>query len=350
VGAGGRIGFDGTWLTPDGRGHARVQREFLRTAAALGVEDLTVFVPERPDEGALPAVLSWRYVRAPASPMVVWEQWRRPRLARREGLAVVFTLSERAALWGPPEVAWVFEHPRLRARRARETAAPLRQRVVDAVTLALFPLSMRRAAVVLAGSEATARDLPVPARVVYPGVSESFAPGDAEPSYFLHLASDDPRENGRVVLEAYAQLGGGPELVIGGRPPASLRAAADELGVPVRWTGYVPDEELPALYRGAIAYVDPSLYEGFGQQALEALACGTPAIASSATSLPEVVGDAGILVRPDDVGGFAAAMQRLAGDRDLRADLSRRALERAAGFSWERTVRECLAACGEAAG
>jgi glycosyltransferase involved in cell wall biosynthesis len=170
-----------------------------------------------------------------------------------------------------------------------------------------------------------------------------------EPSYFLHLASDDPRENGAVVLEAYGRLESRPGLVVAGSAPPALRERAAALGVEARWAGYQPEEALPDLYRGAIAYVDPSLYEGFGLQALEALACGTPAIVSNRTSLPEVVGDAGILLDAFDVEGFAAAMRRLSTDAPLRAELSRRALAQAGRFSWERTVHECLAACVAAA-
>jgi len=251
----------------------------------------------------------------------------------------VLTLSERAALWGPPRVVYVFEHPRLRARRNREVGAPARQRLVDAVTLALFSLAQRRAAAVLAASEATRRDLGR-GTVVYPGVSSGFSPGDAERRYFLHIASHDPRDNTETALAAYERAGLDLPLVVGG----SRRVEGDG----VEFVGYRTGEALADLYRGAIAYVDPSLYEGFGLQALEALACGTPAIVSNVTSLPEVVGDAGVLLDPLDVDGFVAAMRRLASDEALRADLSRKAVAQAARFTWERTVRACLAACADA--
>jgi glycosyltransferase involved in cell wall biosynthesis len=102
------------------------------------------------------------------------------------------------------------------------------------------------------------------------------------------------------------------------------------------------------LYRGAIAYVDPSLYEGFGLQAAEALACGTPVIASNRTSLPEVVGDAGILLDPHDVAGFAGAMRRVVEDEAFAGDLRTKALIQAGRFTWERTTRGVLAACSQA--
>jgi alpha-1,3-rhamnosyl/mannosyltransferase len=216
----------------------------------------------------------------------------------------------------------------------------------------LFTLAMRRAGAVLAASESTARDL-APLRraeVVYPGVSEVFSPGDAEPAHFLHIASDDPRDNSAVALEAYARLDRPPPLVVAGRPPEALRARAGALGLEIDWRGFVTGDALADLYRGAIAYVDPSLYEGFGLQAAEALACGTPAIVSNVTSLPEVVGDAGVLLDPHDVDGFADAMRRLEEDPALRAELSGRAVERAGRFSWERSARATLAAARALAG
>src|SRR5205085_9620984 len=108
------------------------------------------------------------------------------------------------------------------------------------------------------------------------------------------------------------------------------------------WPGYVGDAALVDLYRAAFAYVDPSLYEGFGLQAAEALACGTPVIASNTTSLPEIVGDAGLLLDPSDVAGFAQAMRRVCTEPELRSTLSRRALDRR--FRWSDTARQVFGA------
>ena len=130
-----------------------------------------------------------------------------------------------------------------------------------------------------------------------------------------------------------------------GRPPAlQRRARAAGVADSIRWAGFQRARACRPLPR-AIAYVDPSLYEGFGLQAAEALACGTPVIASNTTSLPEVVGDAGILLDPHDVAGFAEAMRRVADDGTLAADLQAKALARACRFTWEHTARELLKAC-----
>ena len=108
----------------------------------------------------------------------------------------------------------------------------------------------------------------------------------------------------------------------------------------VRFTDYVRREDLPTLYSGALALTFPSLYEGFGLPVLEAMSCGTPVIASTASSVPEVVGDAGILLDPHRPDAWAAAVQRLMADPGLREELSRRGLRRAAHFTWERCARQ----------
>src|SRR5207248_5310231 len=114
--------------------------------------------------------------------------------------------------------------------------------------------------------------------------------------YVLHIGSSDARDNTATALAAFARA----------RVDARLLVVGGVLGpaqVGVEFLGRVSDEELVQLYRGAVAYLDTSLYEGFGYQALEALTCGAPYVGSNATSLPEVVGDAGLLVDPSDVDG-----------------------------------------------
>jgi alpha-1,3-rhamnosyl/mannosyltransferase len=137
-------------------------------------------------------------------------------------------------------------------------------------------------------------------------------------------------------------------LVIAGHwderyPEARERAAALGLGGSVRFLGAVAEEHLPALYAGAELFVFPSLYEGFGLPVLEALACGVPVVCSNSSSLPEVAGDAALLVDPLDVPAMAQALGRVLGDLSLQQELCARSLARAALFSWERTARETLA-------
>ena len=159
-------------------------------------------------------------------------------------------------------------------------------------------------------------------------------------SYVLHIGSNDPRDDTATALEA-ARLAEAKLVVAGGYtgPPDGAELA-----------GRVTDEALAELYRGAGAFLDTSLYEGFGYQVLEAMACGTPVVASATTSIPEIVGESGLLCPPGDAQAFAAALRRLRDEPGLADDLRRRGLARAAEFTWERTARELAAAVEEAVG
>jgi glycosyltransferase involved in cell wall biosynthesis len=148
------------------------------------------------------------------------------------------------------------------------------------------------------------------------------------------------------LIQAFAQLPGGAvdlQLWIGGggdrRFTPALQAQVQELGLGsrVRFLGYVPEADLPRLINQAIALVFPSLWEGFGLPVLEAMACGTPVITSNLAALPEVAGEAALLIDPYQVGELAAAMTALWQDSQLWQRLHRAGLERAQGFSWATT-------------
>jgi glycosyltransferase involved in cell wall biosynthesis len=125
----------------------------------------------------------------------------------------------------------------------------------------------------------------------------------------------------------------------------SIFAAVEALQLTkdVIFTGHVAGEDLPYVYNGAAVFVYPSIYEGFGLPVLEALACGTPVVTSNVSSLPEIVGEAGILVDPHDVAGLSAAIAKVLSDPNLSRSLARQGQERASGFSWHRTASETIA-------
>lgn len=127
-------------------------------------------------------------------------------------------------------------------------------------------------------------------------------------------------------------------------PPYELLSLIDRLGVRarVRFLERVSDEDLALLYNAATLFVFPSLYEGFGLPPLEAMACGTPVVAANSSSIPEIVGDAGLLVDPTDFDALARAVERVVDDTTLRAELCRKGLERAKLFSWERFGKQTL--------
>jgi len=269
-----------------------------------------------------------------ARPAVLWEQVGLALAARR--FDAVLTPTERLPVAGGGRfVVWLYETPSRRIAAARSVY----QRGSDLVTRALWKRSLRRAAAVVAGSHATARELEAElpglrVRVVYPGLDPGFSPGPrpAGEPYVFHLASSDTRDNTATVLRAVAiaRQRLPIRLVVGGAAP---RADVD-----AEYTGRLSDSELIALCRGAAAYVDASLYEGFGYQALEAMACGAPFVGSNATSIPEVVGEAGLLVDPRDPEALADALVRVLSDSALAEGLRRRGIERAREFTWERTA------------
>ena len=124
----------------------------------------------------------------------------------------------------------------------------------------------------------------------------------------------------------------------------TLRSLKDsDIGESIVLTGYVPESDLPALYSGARCFIYPSYFEGFGLPPLEAMKCGAPVIVGNKTSLPEVVGDAALMIDPFDVNDMAAAIKRVITDSDLRADLRVKGLERAKQFDWKETARQTLA-------
>lgn len=234
--------------------------------------------------------------------------------------------------------------------------------------------SARMANHVIAISSATRDDLVrlagVPAEkisVIHHGVAARFRP--AEPHaieavrqryglgqpYLLYIGTVQPRKNLERLIDAFATLEAATphasspdlQLVIAGKrgwltDAIERRAASLGLDDRVRFVGYVPDDDVPPLLSGARAFVFPSLYEGFGMPVLEAMACGTPVLASDSSSLPEIAGEAALLVDPLDTAAIAAGIGRLAGDNTLLADLRRRGLERAAQFTWGRCAEETL--------
>lgn len=207
--------------------------------------------------------------------------------------------------------------------------------------------------------------------VVIPiGVSKRFVPSDAQAiedavaamklptkHYVLSVGSLEPRKNLGRLLKAWgiisAHLPDDVWLVVGGAKGKRLvfGDVPELTALPPRvfLTGHIPDEYLPALYGGAIAFAYPSLYEGFGLPPLEAMACGTPVLTSQVASMPEVVGEAAVLVNPYNIDSIASGLQRLVDDSLLRETLRAKGLERAGQFTWERTAARTWRVLQEAA-
>ena len=230
--------------------------------------------------------------------------------------------------------------------------------------------SARRARRVIAISASTRRDivrlLGVPEAkvdVVPCGVDEDFRPVDQAglldelrkkrhlpPRMLLFVGTIEPRKNLVTLLESYSILRERihpPPLVIAGpkgwrHEEVFSQARELELLDDVIFPGYIPRDELPLWYNAADLFVYPSLYEGFGLPPLEAMACGTPVVASDTSSLPEVIGDAGLLVEPSNADEMALAMQRVLTDGDLRKALGKKGLERASTYTWRRAAQDTV--------
>lgn len=178
--------------------------------------------------------------------------------------------------------------------------------------------------------------------------------------YILCVGAIQPRKNLSRLIAAYSRLRRArpesklPQLVLVGKfawlYAETLRTIKElELSNSVILTGYVPQADLPALYSGALCFVYPSYFEGFGLPPLEAMKCGAPVVVGNKTSLPEIVGDAGVLVDPFDVDDIAAAIEKVVCDSNFRAQLRVKGLERSQLFDWRETARQTLAVYKKAA-
>jgi glycosyltransferase involved in cell wall biosynthesis len=242
--------------------------------------------------------------------------------------------------------------------RVPEAAPPRLKAFLDRVV----PASINRADFVLADSQATKDDLielyAVPSQkvaVLYGGVDQNFSPASDKDiltvrhkyhlndfPFIFSLGTVQPRKNYGRLIEALAQLRHrhlDVHLVIaGGRgwleDPIYRTIEAVHMGEYVHFIGFADDADLPALYSAAACFAFPSLYEGFGFPVLEAMACGTPVLTSTLSSLPEVAGDAALIVDPYSTEAIASALERLIEDSDLREQLVRRGLEQAQRFTW----------------
>jgi len=286
---------------------------------------------------------------------VAWEQLALPRLARRAGIDLLHGLAFSLPLaYSGPSVVTILDmsfalvpqhHPRW--RRA----------YLSIITRA----SARKAKAIIAISECTRRDVvrllgaPEAKVVVVPcGVGPEYRPSAAAEQesfrrrhgigrYILYLGTIEPRKDLVRLVQAYAEVRRrgqkGHTLVLAGAPGwgyGDVYAEVERLGLVGNtvFTGYVPVAEAAGWYAAADLFVYPSVYEGFGLPTLEAMACGAPVIAADASSLPEAVGDAGVLVPPADTQALAEAMAALLGNEERRRALAARGLERARSFSW----------------
>jgi glycosyltransferase involved in cell wall biosynthesis len=284
---------------------------------------------------------------------LVWNQAELPRLARRQGASLIFTPAPEGYL-GPqhiPQAVMVHDlrpisHPErsLQSLYFRAWVPPLLRSCRHILTNSQHTATEIQRCAGIADDRLSVIPLGYDAEVFRPQAQESESLQDRP--YLLHVGQAYPHKNLRRLVLAFAQVAArDPDirLVLAGKPhpkeTMQLQRLVTELELTDRidFRSYVPYEALPELYRGAVAFLYPSLWEGFGLPILEAMACGTPVITSFGSGTQEVSGDAALLVDPLDVGSISDAMCNLINNQQLCAQLRYRGLKRAAMFDWATT-------------
>ena len=357
-----RVGINALFLDRPGTGSGQYTRNLLEALAKVdSTNEYLLFSP-----GPAPPIPNTQYPISNRAKL--WfEQVSFPRACRRLDLAHVPYFASPLFPTAPTVVTVHDLIPLILPAYRGSPLVRLYTRLVAAAA--------RKAEAIITVSQASARDIvrylhipPERVHVTYEAAGEAFQPVEDEAQliairqkyalperYLLYLGGFDQRKNVSALLRAFALLVNRQQqarLVIAGKLPArdsplfpDPRRLVRELGVEERviFTGWVAEEDKPALLSGATAFVFPSLYEGFGLPVVEAMACGAPVITANSSSLPEVVGEGGILVEPTDAEALAEAMEALLADDALRADLRQRALAQAAKFSWRQTALETWA-------
>ncbi len=299
---------------------------------------------------------------------VTWKQARLPAVARREEADVLVCMDPLGPLVCPTLTAVIIYDLIFLTTGAQSDAWTRYWR-------AMVPRCARKADLVFTLSQASKAEIvgqlgipPEKIVVFHTGVSDHFHPlaGAAAErekkrqslglpqSYVLSVGAHDPRRNLKTLLAAYRKLKSRAPVeqklvVVGPKTPyfREVWQTTRSLGLEedVLYPDYVPNEELPSYYGLADLYVYPSSEEGFGLTPLEAMACGCPVVTSRASSLPEVVGDAAVLVNPTDADELEEAMHRVLSDRDLRRSLIQKGSKRAKEFSWRAGAEDIIRAC-----
>ncbi len=344
-------------------------RALLSALARRGRFDLLAVAHREPRDGAWMREHGIAFEAQPAPYGLLWQQLQLPRRLGRGDVDLFWSPLQTLPLLGElPAVVTVHDlttllFPETHRLKVRVTQLPFLGR------------SLTRARRIVADSEATAADVrdffPEVAdrlRVVWAGVEPRFAPASVAEieatrrdlgcpdGYVLYAGTLEPRKNVGLLLDAWLGLRDEhpetpPLLLAGGYGWKSreLHARLDSLASEgVRLLGRLDDEQHLRVLQAARLFVYPSLYEGFGLPAAEALACGVPTVVAHTSSLPEVVGDAALLVDPHDPGELAHAMQRILAEPDLAADLAARGPRQAARFSWEKSAEQLEAVFLEA--
>lgn len=364
-----RIGIDARLLSIPLVGVGRYTYQMVLALADAGAE-LVLYSPA-PLTNQCPVpdgvVVRTGHFRSRVGRML-WSQSQLPYWARNDGIELFWGPAHRLPKFLPPAIPTVVTIHDLVWKFAAETMRP----VSYFFERRLMPQSVGKADMVIADSQSTARDLVAEfpevagrVRVVHLGPSPMPMPEGFESlrklgiasRYFLFVGTLEPRKNLERLLRAYASL---PDVVrsrmglviAGGKGWGGLEVPALVerlgLGAQVVLLGYVTDQQLSTLYRHASFLAMPALYEGFGLPLVEAMSHGTPVLTSASSSMPEIAGDAGVLIDPLDEESIAAGLQRLIADDAVRGALALKATKQALKFSWSQAAQDALGVFREA--
>lgn len=368
------IGLDATSLSIYGKGVSSHQYNLIKSLSKIDKKNCYyIFLNKRNLLPELPKRENFNYIMAPIPKRIIWDQFQLPVIIMKYKLDIYHCLIDTLPIFGKTKfILGVAEIPDYRiALMHRSDRCSLYTRISNSYTKFFFLPSLKKARVIIVYSGSTKSDLiqkynicEEKIRVLYHGVDDEFCAIDneenlrntrkkynAQEGYILHISSSDQRENTQAVIRAYKRalyyLRVPKKLVICGdaRPQdTGLKKLIAELNLEnnIIFTGYKIKKELARLYQAADLFIEVSFYEGFGLQVVEAMSCGIPVIASNVTSLPEVVGDAGILVNPTNIDDLTCAMIQVLTDSELHNKLRQKSLERAKFFSWDETAQETL--------
>jgi glycosyltransferase involved in cell wall biosynthesis len=374
-----RIGIDARFLTHPQKGGFKTYSENLISALAEVDKDNSYFLylDRPPDQQAdLPKQPNFKYRVIPGENPVFGMPWREqiglPHFAAKDRLDLLHSPCLTAPLrLKCVSIVTIHDMIWYSTNNSKRAPAPFKRKLMNWYYYLVPKIAARKSSLIITVSQASkdriTRELGIPADkvfVTYEGTNQIFRQiSDVEqiscirtkynlPSdYIMGIGSTDPRKNISTLVQAYAQLPANLktayQLVIIWTHPLmadKLMRQVKDLGLMerVRFLMRVPDDNLVLLYNGASLFVFPSLEEGFGLPPLEAMACGTPVVAGNNSSIPEIVQDAAILVEAGDPQEVAQGISKILSDFDLKTELVRKGLKRAADFSWQECARNTI--------
>lgn len=375
-----KFAIDATPLLPGRKGVGLfLERAADHMSRRLFPEPPLVYVDKRFSEEAESRWPSLKFKPVWTKPSSLWEQYWLPSRVKKDQVSILLTGRDRTLL--EPHcrtIVYLFEVPDYRQGALLNGNVRWYDKVSAGISRKRFRETTKSVTKFITSSFFTQKDLEVRYGVstdrittIYPGVDSSFRPasGDAMRlrarerfakgyKYVLHFATGDVRDNTETALRAFhyaiSSIPKDVHLLLAGVPKhkeAALYKEIEQCGLRSRAStiGYLSGNDLVMAYQGAEVYLDPTRYEGFGFQNLEAMACGIPVISSSVSSVPEVVGEAGLLFSPDDVSGFAQGLQEVLSDPKIVEKLREAGLKQAQKFTWEESMSRVLSVVEEEA-